>query len=149
MDSRAGDDAIVQLLGAIARQFHGELRQASEGDSLKATPFQHEILAYIGRHPGTGVMGLSELAGRDKAQVTRIVGELEALGLITRERSTADRRATRLNLTNRGELLFRQILDKRGNLASAMLNALDPNERAALHSMLVKMRSGLAEVGHR
>lgn len=144
-DSSTLDDGIVELLGAIARRFRGELRQASEGTSLKATPFQHEILAYIGRHPGTGIMGLADLAGRDKAQVTRIIAGLEALDLITREQSTGDRRATRLNLTKSGETLFRQVLVKRADLASAMLKALDPDERASLHGMLVKMRSSLAD----
>lgn len=139
------DGAIVELLGGIARQFRGELRQASESVGGKVTPFQHEIIAYIGRTPGTGVMSLADLAGRDKAQVTRIIAELEALNLITRERSEADRRATRLSLTKSGESLFHQMLEKRSSLAAAMLNALDPNERQALHGMLVKMRSGLAE----
>jgi DNA-binding MarR family transcriptional regulator len=143
------DDAIVELLGAIARRFRGELRQASAGgDSLKVAPFQQEILAYIGRHAGISVMALANLAGRDKAQVTRIIAELETLGLISRLRSTTDRRSTQLSLTESGETLFRRVLVKRGDLASAMLNALDPEERNALHAMLVKMRSGLADAEH-
>jgi DNA-binding MarR family transcriptional regulator len=90
-------------------------------------------------------MALASLAGRDKAQVTRIIAELEALGLISRLRSTTDRRSTQLSLTESGETLFRRVLVKRGNLTSAMLNALDAEERNALHAMLVKMRSSLAD----
>ena len=91
-------------------------------------------------------MALADLSGRDKAQVTRILAELEALGLVTRVRSTLDRRSTRLKLTQGGEEVFRQVLSKRRALAAAMLKPLTAEERAALRDMLGKMRSVLKDV---
>ena len=90
-------------------------------------------------------MGLADLAGRDKAQMTRIISELEDLDLVIRERSDIDRRATRLRLSESGEALFHLVLEKRRGLAAAMLRSLQPDERDALRAMLVKMRAGLAD----
>ncbi|WP_158555136.1 MarR family winged helix-turn-helix transcriptional regulator [Fulvimarina endophytica] len=139
------DDVIVELMSSISRQFRSELRQASASVGGPATPVQHEMLAYVGRHPGTGIMGLAELARRDKAQVTRTISELEDLELVIRERSASDRRATRVRLSESGEAVFREVLEKRRSLAAAMLGPLRSDERDTLSAMLAKMRSALAD----
>ncbi|WP_167377996.1 MarR family winged helix-turn-helix transcriptional regulator [Rhizobium gallicum] len=141
------DDDIIELLSELSRQFRTELRHASEVGGRQPTPFQNEILAYIGRNPGLGVLALADLSGRDKAQVTRILAELEALDLVTRERSTLDRRSTKLKLTGAGEEIFQQVLRKRRVLASSVLEQLTSEERAMLRNMLRKMRSGLSSAG--
>ena len=143
--SGASDDVIVEHLSAISRRFRSELRQVCAGVSGTTTPVQREILGYVGRHPGIGIMGLADLAGRDKAQMTRIISELEDLDLVIRERSDTDRRATRLRLSESGEALFHLVLERRRGLAAAMLRSLQPDERDALRAMLVKMRAGLAD----
>ena len=140
------NDDIIELLSELSRLFRTELRRASEVGGRQSAPFQNEILAYIGRNSGISVMALADLSGRDKAQVTRILAELEALGLVTRERSTLDRRSTRLKLTEAGEEIFRQVLNKRRALAAAMLKPMRAEERAALRDMLGKMRSVLKDV---
>ena len=88
-------------------------------------------------------MALAYLSGRDKAQVTRILAELEALELVTCERSTLDRRSTRLKLTEGGEEIFRQVLARRRVLAATMLKSLTADEGTTLHDLLVKLRSSL------
>ncbi|MGI2036088.1 MarR family winged helix-turn-helix transcriptional regulator [Rhizobium panacihumi] len=148
LETNAVDVSIVELLSGIARQFRERLRQASEGSGMKATPFQNEIIAYLGRNPGLGVMGLADLSGRDKAQVTRIIADLETLDLVSRKRSGSDRRASKLSLTEKGETIFRQVLMKRNNLATTMLDTLTPDERLTLENLLMKMRSGLAAGEH-
>jgi DNA-binding MarR family transcriptional regulator len=137
------NDDIVELLSEISRQFRTELRRVSEIGGQQPTPFQNEILAYIGRNSGISVMALADLSGRDKAQVTRILAELEAHGFVTRERSKLDRRSTRLKLTEEGEKIFRQVLNRRHALAAAMLNPLTGAERKTLRDMLGKMRNTL------
>lgn len=137
------DDAIADTLGELSHLFRTELRQASVGNDARVTAFQGQILTYIGRNPGLSVLALADLSGRDKAQVTRMLVELEALNLIRRERSTCDRRSMLLNLTDAGEELARQALARRQTLATGMLEPLTKDERAALHDMLDKMRDAL------
>lgn len=137
-----GDD-ISDLLSELSRQFKTELRRAADLGDAQPTGFQSEVLAYLGRNPGASPNALAELTGRDRAQITRAVAELEDFGLVMREKSKIDRRSVSVNLTPSGEELFHRVLSKRAALSSAMLETLTQKERTMLVKMLGKMRSGL------
>lgn len=135
-------EEITNLLSEISRQFRMQLRAAAI-DGEEPTPFQSEVVAIVGRNGGIGTPALAQLSGRDKAQITRIVAELETLGLVRRERSTRDRRLSLLTLTNAGDDLFRQISARRTALSATMLGPLTLGEREQLLVVLLKMRSAL------
>lgn len=137
------NEDITNLLSEISRLFRTEMRAASAVEEKEPTPFQNEVIAMVGRNSGIGILALAELAGRDKAQITRIIAELEALGLVVRERAASDRRLWQLMLTNAGETLFRQVHARRSALSAKMLSALAPHERDQLQAMLTKMRDAL------
>lgn len=137
------NDAIVEVLSDLSRQFRVELHHACLKTGSLLTPFQNAIIAYIGRNPSISIMELASLAGRDKAQITRVVLELETLDLVVRARSTQDRRSVNISLTNMGQELFQQVLDKRRYLASAMLGELRDDEKALLLTMLTTIRQSL------
>ncbi len=89
------------------------LRQ-ERGNEAGLTPNQLIVLGHLHRH-GSATPGEVAVAERQRPQsLTRVFGELEAEGLISREPSAVDRRQSVLTLTVEG----RRALDQ--DMGSAM-----------------------------
>lgn len=75
----------------------------------------------------------------DASNVTGVIDRLVAGQLVTRQESTADRRAKTLQLTAKGE----QIVDKVMNQLPAALGCaqLSVSERATFHTLISKLTS--------
>lgn len=142
-------EGIAELMAEISRLFRSELRRRTDADPSLPTPFQCEAMTQIARRPGLSVVGLSDLTGRDKAQVTRTLAELEAAGYVRRAPSARDRRSVRLSLTTEGEDVARRALRGRLDVARTLVQPLTSDECRALQGMLVSMRSALHAGGAR
>ncbi len=76
---------------------------------------------------------LASLQRTQPQSLTRVLAELEAEGLLTREQDPDDRRRIILTITRAGtELLVRTMRDRDTWLASAIESALTPTERELL-----------------
>lgn len=137
------DDEVSDLLSELSRQFKAELRRAARTGDVQPTPFQGDVLAYLGRNPGANLYTLAEQTGRDRGQTTRMVADMEALGLISRERPAGDRRFVSVRLTSKGNDVYRRVLAKRAEIAAIMLESFTAEERRLLLNMLARMRSSL------
>lgn len=134
---------VADLLGQIGRAFRGRLsRLPLEGGPPLTAP-QRDVLAKIGRKPGRGPHEVAEASGRDRGQVTRVVNELAAMGLVTKARSQQDRRAVSLRLSQEGEAVFARMLAQRAALSAAMLAEVTQAEQAELKTSLRKIASAL------
>jgi DNA-binding MarR family transcriptional regulator len=140
------NDDVSDLLSELSRQFKAELRRAARTGEVQPTPFQGDVLAYLGRNPGANLYALAEQTGRDRGQTTRVVVELEALGLVARERPVGDRRFVSVRLTPKGNDVYRRVLAKRAEIAAIMLESFTADERRLLLNMLARMRSSLRAV---
>jgi DNA-binding MarR family transcriptional regulator len=118
---------------------HAAKRFGEQLTPLKMTPPQAGILRML-----AGAAGLSqrELAGRmgiHPSRLVAIVDEMEALGLVTREANSDDRRQYALHLTARG----REVMGELGGVAwrhnEALLRSLSMEERIALVGLLEKI----------
>lgn len=136
-------DDILDLMAVVSNGFQARLRASvSQGDG--ALPFGHgKALAYIARYPGCSQQRLADLLDRDKAQITRLVRDLEARALVRREAHESDWRARGLHLTESGTAALRDGMAQRSALGMAMLSSLSNAERDALWNALVKMRDAL------
>lgn len=138
------NEEICDLLSELAHQFKTELRRrARNGEEAPPTPLQGDVLAYLGRNPETSVNALAERIARDPGQTTRLLIDMEKLGLIVRERSKQNRRFVSVSLTSRGTDVYQRVLAKRAELAATMLEGLVPEERRQLSDLLSRMRSNL------
>jgi DNA-binding MarR family transcriptional regulator len=89
------DQAVSELLGADRR-----LRGRLKGD-LTVTHIR--ALAWLSRNGGTGTPGeIARETDLNPASVTGMLDQLEAQGMIARERSRADRRVVEVMLTEHG-----------------------------------------------
>jgi DNA-binding MarR family transcriptional regulator len=119
---------VVQLRLAVMRLAR-RLRQQTEGE---VTASQLSALASVSR---LGPLTLGALAAVERVRpptMTRIVGHLEAAGLVVRRPAPGDRRSARVELSPAGrELLDRSRTRKDAYLAER-LAALTPAEVAVL-----------------
>lgn len=69
-------------------------------DGLTATQWMTLVSLYFD-HADT-CAGLARTMAHDKGAMTRVIDQLEASGLVTRQRDDADRRVVRLSLTDAG-----------------------------------------------
>ncbi len=76
--------------------------------SMRLTPSQFDVIATLGDTEGMTCSELSDATLVTKGTLTGVLDRLEGKGLIRRERVAADRRATKIRLTARGEALFRK-----------------------------------------
>ncbi|MBT1426158.1 MarR family winged helix-turn-helix transcriptional regulator [Dickeya dianthicola] len=137
------DNQTFELLGEL---IHSIKQRMQESDALTQTglaPFQARTLGLIARHPGQSQHFLAQCMGRDKAQIARLLKDLEALGLITRQPSPTDRRAQVVSLTKKGEDTHRRFADARTGLLQRAFADVTPEERRQFVQVLQKMKANL------
>jgi DNA-binding MarR family transcriptional regulator len=128
------------------------LFRAQQYRSLRATThelthMENKALGYIARHPGATGRDLAQRSGRDKAQVTRLVQGLREKGLVDARADEADRRSTRLFLTDRGSAVHTELHRHGVDLASKALSGLSEEERRQLAALLARVGATLRAQG--
>lgn len=103
---------------------------------------QFAVLAHLSG--GTGEPGIDQNSiaarmGVDRARVSQLVDELEAMGLIDRRVSDVDRRARVLRLTPRGEELWARLQPAVREAQMRVLASLAPDERELFLNLLVRI----------
>jgi DNA-binding MarR family transcriptional regulator len=134
----AGDDALSEAFWAVARQ----LRERSQ-ETLAPwdiTPAHLRALRTLRRH---GTMRLSELSNHlhiAPRSTTEVVDALEARDLVRRLADPGDRRATLVEVTERGTDVLAAIRDTRGTEAGRVFGRLSLPDRAELARLLALLR---------
>lgn len=117
--------------------------------TLGLTPPQFDIVATLGNTTGMSFKELGEKTLITKGTLTGVVDRLEARGLVRRVTSEADRRSTRVELTETGTVLFdevfpsvvartKQVFDKLGNTDRLVLEAGLRRLREAFESVSIE-----------
>jgi DNA-binding MarR family transcriptional regulator len=89
-----------------------------------------------------GDLSLSDLSERIRAQnstVTGIIDRMEREGLVTRARSTEDRRVVLIQLTAKGQALAEEIKVEPMEIFRSALESLSPQETRDLMKILTKI----------
>jgi DNA-binding MarR family transcriptional regulator len=133
-----GDESLSDAFWSVARQ----LRETSQETLAPwdVTPAQFRALRVLRRH---GVMRLSELSDRLKIaarSATEVIDALQARDLAGRRPDPDDRRATLVELTERGMQVLAGIREARGSESERVFDRLTPADRATLESILRKLR---------
>ncbi|UGB38140.1 MarR family winged helix-turn-helix transcriptional regulator [Frateuria soli] len=141
----ASEESLGVLLGLvrseIVRAMEAEL--AALGVDLRFNQFL--ILKRLAR---LGPMTASELARSielDGGAMTRQLDHLEARGYLRRCPHAQDRRALRIELTDQGEALWRQLTDCNERVLAAAQRSLGEIERRRLHEYLSRVLRALRD----
>lgn len=96
-----------------------------------------------------GPLSLGELADKllvTGGNITYVMDRLEEQGLVTRERSSADRRVVKAQLTEAGTLLVTEVFPGHAAAVAELAGALEPAEQEALRGLLKRLGK---EIAHR
>ena len=103
-------EPFLATLRELARCFQAfEAHSAAHIRMLGLTPPQFDIVATLGNTPGMSFKELGEKTLITKGTLTGVVDRLEARGVVRRVVSDADRRSTRVELTEAGTVLFDEV----------------------------------------
>ena len=124
-------ELVVQLRLTVMRLAR-RLRQQSQQTEGEITASQLSALSSVSR---LGPLTLGALAAVERVRpptMTRIVGHLEAAGLLLRRPAPADRRSAEVALTPAGRRLLDRSRTRKDAYLAERLATLDPDELAVL-----------------
>jgi DNA-binding MarR family transcriptional regulator len=138
---------VIEAMHAIMHLFRSARQRSLRDGAHELAHMEAKALGYFARHPGATQSDLVAHAGRDKAQVARLIRTLRERGLLDATPDAQDRRITRLALTEAGQAMHTELHRDDGRLADAALAGIGPDERAVLFALLGKVRANLAVQG--
>ena len=135
----AGSETLADAFRAVSRQLRTQTQQALA--PWDVTPSQSRALGTLVRHGPVRLGTLSEHLRIAPRSATEVVDMLVAAGLVERRPDPADRRATLVALTPRGEEVSAAIRAARAAEADDFFARLDDADRTTLAAILQKLRT--------
>ncbi|WP_018635534.1 MarR family winged helix-turn-helix transcriptional regulator [Parafrankia elaeagni] len=137
------DQQVLPLIVQLAR-----VGQRAAGIHMAGCvrPRQHFALALLEERGPLSQHLLGQALRLDPSNVVGLLNELETLGLIARRRDPADRRRHIVELTAAGGTELTRTNARLRLVEDELLAALRPEERATLHSLLVRV-AGVGAAG--
>ena len=126
-------DTVIRLRRVVL-SLARRLNAASVGEGL--TPTQASVLSIVAFRGQLGLAELTEIEGLNPTMLSRVVGRLDAFGLIRRLRDPDDFRAARVEVTPEGTRAFERISAQRAEIISECVAELPPDQEAALIAAL-------------
>ncbi|HEX8096229.1 MarR family winged helix-turn-helix transcriptional regulator [Jatrophihabitans sp.] len=140
MNQFSGED-VDRLRIALARIARLVDRQVS-GEGMTRT--QLSVLGTIARLGPLGISELADIEGLNPTMLSRVLGKLEASGLVVRSAAVADRRAVRVQTTPAGRSLQQRLRRQRSQLLADRLTGLPEGQAGQLLAALPALET-LAE----
>ncbi len=132
---------LFAAIGAVRRATRREVRKLGPlTPDEPLTGSQLELLRLLDRQPGMFVAEAADELGLAANTVSTLVGQLSAMGLVTRTPDPQDRRMARLSLTDRARARIHQWRRRRASTVSAALGRLSAEERARLTEAIPLLR---------
>jgi DNA-binding MarR family transcriptional regulator len=129
----------LALLAHLARVAQREAESSLPGDLRTAHLM---LLTLLRDHGATTQTGLAEALRLDPSNLVGLLNDLERRGMVIREHHPDDRRRHIVTIADAG---ITRLQDTEQRLAVAedrVLGALDPEERATLHCLLMRAAGG-------
>ncbi|QHE87049.1 MarR family winged helix-turn-helix transcriptional regulator [Hydrogenophaga sp. BPS33] len=134
-------DRIHALMHGLRRHLQDATRQDGEG----LGPMEARCLGFFMRNEGATQSDLVQHAGRDKAQIARIVKALHERGLLQSHPDPDDRRSQRVSVTAEGQALQRKMQQHRVRFEKTMVAGLSDSERNTLLALLDRLEANVGE----
>jgi DNA-binding MarR family transcriptional regulator len=132
-------DQLQQLTAELRGQFFLQL-----GPQLPGLTAMHgRLLLLIAGKSGTTAQQLAELLRRDKAQMTRLVNDLQQAALVQRHTDPLDARRQLLYLTEQGQQIATGLKSKKRQIASRMLKGFTAEQERQMAELLKLMYQNL------
>ena len=134
---------VLERLHSLVTCFHRHMHEAVRDDGDGLALMEARALNFLARHEGSSQRELVLHAGRDKAQIARIVKTLHERGLLDSAPDPQDGRCQRLRLTPEGHTMHRRMQQHRMRFEQALTRGFDAAELAALQAQLERMQANV------
>jgi DNA-binding MarR family transcriptional regulator len=133
----ARDGGVAFLLAQLGA--HAAAAFAERIRPLGLTPPQAGVLRRLAQFPGQSQRGLADALGMHAPRLVALIDELEARGLVARDRDPDDRRNYAISLTAAGRRALAELASVAREHELAITAALGDDERARLLALLRRL----------
>lgn len=139
--------AMEDLPFEIAETAHA-LRKAFDrrASALGVTRAQWKVLFRLTRYPGLRQVELADMLDVEPITLCRIVDRLEEAELVERQRDPEDRRAWRLQVTDKAKPLVERLKSLGSELVDEAFADIDRSELDQVRGVLARVRENVAAV---
>jgi DNA-binding MarR family transcriptional regulator len=123
-------ETLMPAVGALRRLLRRATGPLPDGDTISTS--QREVLAVVGRRPGSPVADIAQELGLAPNSVSTMVTQLVGTGMLVRETDPHDRRVGRLTLTQRARERAVRFRERRRGVLHEALDRLTPEQVADL-----------------
>jgi len=134
-------EALLQIVSVLNRPQGDNVILTRAGVSLDTALFP--LLVRVSMQRNLTIGELADQIGRDYSTVSRQVGRLQALGLVHRELSQADRRRRLLGVTTAGKNTIKKIDRARSSVMSEALDGWSQDEITELARMITRLAAAM------
>jgi DNA-binding MarR family transcriptional regulator len=144
-DDDAGEHAdqseLLDLVGYNIRRAYIVVQALFDKEMEKHDLRQAEfsVLSVLKGNPGINQRALAEALAVAPPNLATLLDRLESRGLLTRQRSTDDKRVQHVELTTQGVRLYGRALKSAASADDAAIDKLSDSERAQLKALLRKI----------
>lgn len=124
-----------------------EVYSAAHIRSLGLTPAQFDVIATLGNTPGMPTRELGEKTLITKGTLTGVVDRLESKRLVRRVASQSDGRSQTVQLTKKGEALFKKVFPAHADYMAQAFNGFTEADYKKTEAVLRKLRGAFTTSG--
>jgi len=129
-------NALSAFFPAYKTRMRSTLSEIVSGES---TPSRVMVVVILRKHGSLPMGTIAGYVGLPKSNITALVDDLEAEGVLRRRRDEADRRITHVELTSKGRAVCAREYDAYEESLAALFDALPAAERASMISGLERL----------
>ena len=135
-------DAVGAFLRVYKKRMHGILSDISSGES---SPSRVMVAVVLRKHGSLQMGNIAAYVGLPKSNITALVDDLEAEGILRRRRDETDRRITHVELTAKGRTLCAREYDAYERSLASAFDILPEGERVPMLAGLERMTQSLKD----
>lgn len=133
----------AELLFSVLESYKKCLQQLFKAHAIPLSPLDARVLKLIALQQINTPQALAETSGRDKAQVTRLLNDLDSRGLLQKTPHLHDKRSVCLSVTAEGQAWLERIAELDAVAHHQMFSMLDDRQQQQLGSLLQLVCAGL------
>jgi DNA-binding MarR family transcriptional regulator len=141
-------EELIRIRGLFSTNLCSNLRmpfnKTASQAKVQISSEQFQILNLLKKGGTISQTRLSELTGRDKPSVTRLLDKLEAKALVRRESDATDKRIKNISITEWGLREYEKVSRITDDLIKSAMENIDRNQLLIFNSVLNNILNNLA-----